>query len=382
MKFKPVILIIAVFSATITLITFISQEVDDSGLGDAFTFNTSNQSENNRFYISQDRGNTFYDAKYFWDENNLNADKPAEDDLIFKRDVKDIEYYQDFPGNLILLAGTEEGVYASVDNGVEWERVFSNYIQGNVEDIALYDDGDNISMIIAGTESNGLGALFFSEHGANIFQESYVSSNEHDPVVGVEFEYENKNKVFAVTKNGLFLSSSDGGRSWSSNGVVDEGIVVKDVIVYPYGIIQGQSVLLVVTNKGLYRSSDEGFSWQHISRHHSTYIGSSNINDIAYNVGSYDIYIATDYGLLKSSDQGYSFSDFSFVVPPNTKSIDAVTVHPDDEDKIYVGIDKVLYVTENGGESWRLYSIETDSSNMDFIFINPFSYYIILTGFS
>lgn len=378
---KSVIIIIIVFAVVVTAITFIAQEIDDSEDRGVFNFNYNNNSSGNRFYISQDRGNTFYDVKYFWNDNNLNSDKPSDDELVFQRDVRDIEYYKNFSGELILLAGTDEGVYASVDDGIKWDRVFQNHIEGSVNDIALYDDGIEISFIVAGTERNGLGALFFSEKGGNIFQESYVSVDISDPVVGVEFGYNDKNKVFAATKNGLFLVSVDGGRSWSSREIISDDIVVKDMLVYPYGIIKGQSILLVVTDKGLYRSSDEGSSWQHINRHHSLYLGSSSINDISFSISGHDIYLATDYGLLKSSDQGYSFSSVSFVVPEETKPITAVTVHSDDNNKIYVGVDKTLYITENGGMSWRLYSVETDVANMDFIFINPSLNNYILVGF-
>ena len=375
---KQIIIVIAVFSIAFGLLVVIVQEVseyvEDDGLFGVGN-NNNNTTHASGLYISRNQGNDFGNTLHFRDDNIENEEPKR----IFQNDVVDIVHYLDSHGNLILLAATSSGIFVSVDQGLEWAEIFKDQIRGRVYDITLHDDGHEISLLVAGTGTNGRGTLYFSEAGGNKFTASYVAASADDPIVSVEFDIRNRNKAFAVTKQGLFLTSYDQGQTWSSRRMTTGAISVKAMKIYPYAALSGRSVLFVIAEDGLYKSSDNGTVWEYITSHHLRYEGSSTIHSMAF--ANRDIYLATDYGLLVSQDQGYSFHEFPFVLPHGTAAATAVATHPNDYNKLYVGIGENLYVTENAGESWRGRSVNSSLQDMDFIFINPLNYYIILVGF-
>ena len=380
---KQAFTVIIIFSLAFAVLTVIFQQIsdytEDSTGGFSFFSGDDKQATGNALYISTNRGNAFVSTEHFWDDTS-DQEKPPYKERQFKNDVNDIVHYLDSFGNLILFIATNNGIFASTDQGIEWEEIFTRYIRGDVYDIALNDQGPEISIIVAGTDSSGLGTIFVSESGGNEFKESYVSTDINDPIVSVEYDLRNSNKVFAITKNGLFLTSYDRGETWSSQKVFNEDIAIRKMKIYPYGAYSGQSIFFAITDKGLYRGSNNGNNWIYVGDHHLRYPDSEIVNDIFFS--GEEIYLATNYGLLKSGNQGYSFEEFPFIVPHGTKPTTAVAVHPNDDSKIYVGIERQLYFTDNAGQSWRTYSVNSSINKMDFIFINPLNYYIILTGFS
>lgn len=379
---KQVIIVIIIFSCAIGIITVAlkqaSSVVDtESLLGiDIGRDDSDSQSiQSFELFVSTDKGQEFETTRHFSANPDLHSKSR------FSHQVNDIEYFVDFYGNSIVLIATNNGIFASTDQGIQWEEVFQEYIRGPVYDIAIDDTTRVASLVVAGTNRNGEGAIFVSSTGGSSFIESFASAQRDDPVRSVVYDVYNKHTVYAITKNGLFLQSIDSGNSWDSQQATAIGGVVDTMVLYPHR--RGRSTtLFVVADDGLYRSTTSGEVWQSLNASLLSYPGGTTIHDVHISEEFSPLYIGTDYGLLVSNDFGNSFQQVSFLVPYGTEPVTAVAIHPRDSATLYAGIGKKVYVTENAGQSWRVHTVPNSTDTMDLIFVNPFNSSVILIASS
>ena len=379
---KQIAIVIIIFSCAIGIITVAlkqaSSVVDtESLLGIDLGGDDSDSQRVQSFdlFVSTDKGNEFEPARHFSNSPDI-QNKPR-----FTHKVNDIEYFVDLYGNSIVLIATDAGIFASTDQGIQWEEVFQDYIRGPVYDIAIDDTKSVASLVIAGTNGHGEGAIFVSVSGGSSFLESFVTAQRDDPVMSVVYDEYNKNTVYAITKNGLFLTSADSGHSWDSRQATAIAGAVDRMVLYPHRNVRS-TTLFVVAEDGLYRSTTSGETWQSLNNGLVAYPEATTIHDIHISEEFSPLYIGTDYGLLVSNNAGNSFQQVSFLVPYGTEPVTAVAIHPRDSAIIYAGIGKKVYVTENGGQSWRVHTVPNGTDTMDFIFVHPFNSSVILIASS
>lgn len=105
--------------------------------------------------------------------------------------------------------------------------------------------------------------------------------------------------LLAATSRGIEYST-DGGRSWTTAGGLNEGVVLK-LAVSPTP--PGNVVLAATWGGGIWRSTDSGRSWSESS----SGLPSSFVYDIAFAPGGTTAYAAT-YGVYRSTTGGTSWS--------------------------------------------------------------------------
>jgi RHS repeat-associated protein len=145
------------------------------------------------------------------------------------------------------------------------------------------------------------------------------------------------NHLFAGTEMGLFVSDS-GGTSWGRPAGNLPGRLVSELAF-------AGDVLLAVTDLGLYRSENDGGTWQ-------TTTDLPPVPIYVLLVASPDstVYAGTAMGLYKSTDAGGTWT--SWGTGMDDTDVHALAVDPADANHMVAGTTAGLFVSTNGGVNW------------------------------
>jgi photosystem II stability/assembly factor-like uncharacterized protein len=243
--------------------------------------------------------------------------------------------------NVFYVAPVNGGVWKSDDYGRTWNPLFDR------------------------ESTQSIGAIAVAASDPNII---YVSSGEglHRPDLSVG--------------NGIY-KSTDAGKSWTHLGLVDgqqipalavdprdPNRVFAAVLGHPYGPSQ---------ERGLYRSSDGGQSWQKvISKDKNT--GASDVEidpsnpDVVYasmwevREGPWEdgnVFNSSGGGLFKSSDGGEHWKQLTNGLPKDMSQI-YVAVAPSDPHRLYATLSTAsgklgVYRSDDAGENWTQITTDT-----------------------
>ena len=163
------------------------------------------------------------------------------------------------------------------------------------------------------------------------------------------------NIVLALTSSGAFLRSDDGGDSWRiAHQFTTQS--ARQLVMNP----EDSRVLHVVTDGGLFSSTNKGDTWRSRADALSPFLGGSAIADIAIAQNNSSLlYLATDYGILRSKNSGNTFSGVEFLFPFGSQPITAIALFPQDTRKLWVAVGPQIYQSNDEGVSWQVRSLET-----------------------
>lgn len=254
-----------------------------------------------------------------------------------------------------VLAGTENGIFLSTNNGTYWTNVNDC---GEIRSIAV--DGNKV---FAGTSGNG---VYISYNGGLNWAPAGLTGYNV-----CSFLIEGIN-VFAGTNDGLFLST-DNGVNWAKLGLGGYGVS---------GLVRSGSNIIAGTNKGGFLSTNNGRDWRYTNIGNITnpanvysllsdgsyvyagvYAGglsrSTNngetwescrsyilvINDMCM-IGT-DLYLATlDLGILCSSDHGVTLSKINV---PYVRQYISITAK---DSMIFAGTTYGIFFSHDAGKTW------------------------------
>ncbi|MEK6304542.1 MAG: hypothetical protein AABO41_27965 [Acidobacteriota bacterium] len=222
----------------------------------------------------------------------LAAKKPAQKTTIKKeplagnfveltRQVDDITGFVNSEGRRGLLAATMDGLYRTFDETGGWERI-----------------------AIDGYEANG-----------RVFS---VSTHKDTPL-----------KIFAGTKQGLFISN-DSGHSWEHADRGPSDMYVKAIAQDP----RDAAVVIIGTNQFIFRSTNGGRTW--VRRGGG--LPSGDFTSVVINPTNPDEVMAADYshgGVYRSTDKGYVWERIDGELPTNR--VWTLMFDPFDRNRMYAG---------------------------------------------
>ncbi len=238
---------------------------------------------------------------------------------------------------LVFLMGTAGGgIWKTEDAGWSWRNISDAYFQ-----------------------SGSVGALAISDADPNVI---YAGMGEHT-VRG----------VMTSAGDGVY-KSTDGGRSWEHLGLV-RSEHIADIRIHPtnpdmvYVAVQG-SLYGPSKDRGVYRSSDGGKTWQQILSINNT-TGASDLcmdptNPRILYAGMWDHQRAPweirsggpGSGLYKSTDGGNSWNKLNNGLP-EIMGKTAIKVAPANPDRLYAVIEAEnggVYRSDDAGATWKMVS--------------------------
>jgi photosystem II stability/assembly factor-like uncharacterized protein len=195
------------------------------------------------------------------------------------------------PGDstIYYVASASGGIFKSTDGGIQWTPIFDRQEVSSVGSLAIAPTDPNI--VWAGT-----GDTFIRSHisvGAGIFKS--VDAGKSWQLMGLEktgrigrvlIDPRNSDVVFACAmghaygpqpERGVFRTS-DGGKTWQQVLKVDENTGCSDLVMDPNNshiMFAGMWQLQLQTwnrtsggpGSGLYKSTDGGLTWRHLTGH-------------------------------------------------------------------------------------------------------------------
>jgi hypothetical protein len=178
----------------------------------------------------------------------------------------------------IASAVGEHGAYVSDDYGETYRQVspenafvFENRSMSNTlysvaeEGIIVSHDGGYKWKLISNTKEM-ISLVYSDSSGSNLYTWSDNNHNRqldlHDNLIQVETDPNNGNAIYIITYKGLYRSL-DGGNGFLLLPLAKDKILeIQSIAVDP---IDGKILYAVVGNNGLFKSSDNGCSWQKIN---------------------------------------------------------------------------------------------------------------------
>ena len=162
-------------------------------------------------------------------------------------------------------------------------------------------------------------------------------------------DYTNSNIMYGALYYGDIRKSTNGGNSFSSIGPASNGAWET-----PYVIHTNDHETLYAGYTELYKTTN---GWQNWSTITNNVTNGGKIDEIGLAKSDQDvIYFSDGANIYKTDDGGNSWSNISNNLP--YKHISYITVHPNDEDKVWVTFSgyttgEKVYVSDNGGNSWQ-----------------------------
>ena len=255
----------------------------------------------------------------------------------------------------VVYAGTDEGIFRSVNRGKAFERLDSPMNSMQVWNIAVSQSDP--SVIFAGTSPS---ALFRSTDGGQSWEQLNVDMAEECPnvrvprVTALEVDPSNSNVVWAGVEVDGVRRSLDGGDTWTR---INGGL--NDPDIHGMTVSAGADVTVFTSTPGeVFASTDTGESWQGLGVRDSfplRYCRGITVKQDDPDtllVATGDSPFGVTGAIQRSTDRGNSWERIALPQEPNTPMW-AFATHASDADFIlccsHYG---QIYATADGGDWW------------------------------
>jgi len=286
----------------------------------------------------------------------------------------------------IIYAGTEFGVFKSVDGGKSFLEKNDGLEVGTANNIvySIAVDPKNSQIIYAGTEEG----VFKSENGGTSWiQKSLGLSNTHINCIAINPL--RPEVVYAGTEGSGIFKSLNSGENWVpiNNGL--DAVMIRSLEIDSF--YNPKNIYVGTNGSGLFKSSDGGQNWFPINNgltlggkegDWSPLIIFSIVKDYK---DSQTLYLGTNKGIFKSINAGDIWVQKNSGL--TTKYTETIQIDLSNNRILYAGTDDFLFKSTDGGENWQHLSsgIQKQSGGnfiVRSIVIDPKNTQIIYTGTS
>jgi len=238
--------------------------------------------------------------------------------------------------NDVIIAGTDGGIFRSIDRGQTWEEAnqglpngFRGSLAPSINTLAVIG-----AKIYAGVNDCG---LFISDD----LGRSWTEASRDLRDMTVKGLVKKGEKLFASTSEDGVLISLDQGRHWKATGA----FFSRKEILSLVGI--GDHLLAGTTN-GIYLSTDEGQSWM------ASETGFTDLYAYPFVVSGAKIFAGTNNGLLVSADQGRSWTKLSVIETGAGYVGQGVDIYAlaVSESSLFAGTSVGVFLSTDDGRSW------------------------------
>lgn len=262
------------------------------------------------------------------------------------------EFSQSFANPGIIYAATDAGLYRQESGQSSWVYL-SGGMPTNSQILSASVDPKNTAHIyVSVIEKDGTNALFRSRDNGKTFAQIYVSASG-EKIVDVINDWYNAGRVLAITSQGAFLRSDDGGSSWHIVTTLS-----KDGLTHLFMDPNDSRILYALQpSVGMFESTDGGSTWQSKEQaFNSLPSESKTVNDMGLIPGvPGGLYLATNYGILRSENHGNSLALVPFVSSPGSVPIRALTLGKNPQ-TIFAATGNALYESRDAGNNWETHS--------------------------
>ncbi|MFA5954618.1 MAG: hypothetical protein WC817_03735 [Patescibacteria group bacterium] len=244
----------------------------------------------------------------------------------------------------LYLGSQGQGLFYTYDAAQRWWQ--SGPIRsGTINDIAIpYNPNERCTVYIA-----TVNRILKTTDCGRFWQQPYFDTRKDTVVLSLEVNHDQSNVIFAGTSSGEILKSKDAGQSWET--IVRLGGAIKNLV----GHDLNSSVLYAVVDKrGIWKTVDDGATWQDTSEGLNAFSGAKNMTAIAVDPVHPDtIVAASNYGLVRTTDAGVTWAALQLLTPTGKVEINDVALNPQNASELYYTTATTLYRSSDAGATWE-----------------------------
>ena len=262
------------------------------------------------------------------------------------------------------------GLYRSRDGGRTWQNVGLAASEHIGKILVHPEDGNTVLVAAEGPlwSSGGDRGVFLTRDGGETWS-NVLSINEDTGVTDLEFDpsdpdvvyaaaYQRRRHIWGLMSGGEhsgIWKSTDGGATWRE---LSTGLPRGDMGKIGLAVTPADPNLVYATieandeERGFYRSTDKGESWEKRNRYISGGTGPHYYQEIEASPTEPDIVIQMDVFFQITRDGGATFSNLGTGREKHSDN-HALWIDPDDTRHMLAGTDAGLYETFDRGDTWR-----------------------------
>jgi photosystem II stability/assembly factor-like uncharacterized protein len=256
-----------------------------------------------------------------------------------------LTFLPDFKRNPVCFAGTEHTLLVSKDGGINWQDAL--VALGSTEPVAItavlsVPRPEQPPLLIAGI----VGGFLRSQDGGQTWQ--VIPSGSPPPVITALASSGSANLYAGTADDGIFVSQ-DGGNKWVrwNFGLLDWHIF--SIVVLP-AAGGSQDVVMVGTESGIFRSTNNGRAWREVDFPDD--VGAVLALGVSTAGQQLVIYAGTETGaLFCSQDGGYTWAQVASGIFENEISVLVASGN-----SVLAASHEQLMVSHNCGSTWKAWN--------------------------
>jgi photosystem II stability/assembly factor-like uncharacterized protein len=295
--------------------------------------------------------------------------------------------------DIIYTATASGGLWKTVNSGITWEPVFDGQSTSSIGAVTIAPSSPDMVWVGTGEANNRQSSswgdgIYKSEDGGRTWKNMGLRDSHH--IGRIVVHPQNPEVVYVAAlgrlwgpnkERGLFRTT-DGGRTWVNTKFIDENTGFVDVAIdrenpstlyaaayqrrrTAYGFNGGGP------GSGLYKTTDGGDTWVRLTNGLPEGI-TGRIGLDVYRRDPSIVYAVVEHkegGVFRSEDKGASWKRMS-MTNPRPMYYGNIHIDPDNDQRIWM-LGASMYVSEDGGKTFRTDYVRQIHGDFHAIWINP-----------
>lgn len=311
--------------------------------------------------------------------------------------------------NLFYMGTTGGGIWKSTDYGIKWTNISDGHFSSASPSIgALAVAPSNPDIIYVGSGESDIRNDMITGDGIYKSMDagkswSYSGLRDTHTISTIVIDPQNPDIVYASSLGHVFapdanrgiFKSTDGGQSWQKIFFIDDKTGAIDLVMDPHNsqvlyaaMWQAQRLPWALISggpgSGLYKSTDGGAHWTNLS--HNQGFPEGTLGRIGVSVSGadsnivYAIVQAEHGGVFRSDNRGetWTLTNSDFALRQRAFYYMAIYADPKDPNTVYAPQVDALWVSHDGAKTFR--KLHTPHGDNHIVWINPNNTNILLEG--